>query len=123
MESIPISANKLLRSHWAVRGKEIDRWGCLIAATLSPHDRHALRKNAQKPSPALVTVNSVYLHRRKAFDPDNAVAALKTVLDGMVRANLLHDDTEKYVKVEIPKQLTQCGPGFILILTWTEKRG
>ena len=113
----------MLRSHWSVRKHEIEAWAFRIPATLDPSDRLMLRKNAQKPSPALVTVNSVYLHRRKAFDPDNAVAALKTVLDGMVRADLLHDDTEKYVKIEMPKQLTQCGPGFILILTWTEKRG
>lgn len=122
MNMMPLSANKALRTHWAVRKGEIAEWAKLIPAVLEPSDRLALRENAQKPSPAVLTVNSVYLHRRSAFDPDNAVAALKAPLDGMVRAGLLKNDTEKYVKVEMPKQLTNCGPGFILILTWTEKR-
>ena len=123
MDAIPMSANKTIRSHWKTRTLEVEKWATLISASLHPSDRLALRKNAQKSSPAIVMVNSVFLHRKGAFDPDNAVAALKLPLDGLVHAGLLRDDSEKYVKIEMPKQPTQCGPGFILILTWTEKRG
>ncbi len=120
MEEIPVAPNIIARGHWKMRKMEVDRWTLAVAAVLDPFERHALRKNARKEKPSIVRIFAILLHRRKAFDPDNAVGALKFIIDGMVRARLLHNDTNAHVKIEEPSQGERCGPGTILCLTWTE---
>ncbi len=116
----PDSPNVIARAHWSVRKLSVDMWVRAMTATLDPGERQALRKNAQKRNPSMVTVRSIFLHRRKMFDPDNAIGALKFVIDGMVRAGLLDNDTSARIEFEAPMQYENCGPGMILCLTWTE---
>lgn len=117
---IPIAPNVIARAHWGKRKAEVDRWTTTISALLDIGERSALRNNAQKKKPSVVTLFAVFIHRRKIFDPDNAVGALKYVIDGMVRAGLLRNDTEEFVKVGRPCQGGNICPAMVLIMTWTE---
>ena len=117
---LPIPRNTTERKHWGVRKREVDLWTEQVPASLEPGERHVLRRNAERTKPGIVVVNSVFCHQRKAYDPDNAVGALKYVIDGMVRARLLHNDTNEFVEIPKPAQWTQCGPGMVLCLSWTE---
>jgi hypothetical protein len=116
---IPLARNTTERKHWGVRKREVDLWTVQVPASLEPGERHVLRRNAERTPPGLITIRSVFLHRRKIYDPDGAVGALKYVLDGMVRARLLDDDTERNVSIIPPIQFQNCGPGMILCLSWT----
>lgn len=116
---IPLSPNKVSRAFWKVRADEVKLWAWEIGSLLNTSERQALRKNMAKPKPSLVTIRVLFFHRRKVFDPGNSVSALKFIIDGMVRAGLLEDDTDKHVEILTPLQWAGCGPATILSLTWS----
>ena len=56
-----------------------------------------LRKEAEKGSDARIEV-SIIGHRSRMLDSGNFTASCKDILDGLVHARLIPDDSPKYIK-------------------------
>jgi len=78
------------RQHWAVKAKHVKEW----------RDAALVLARAAKISPCRrIKVELHYEPRtEQRRDPDNLVASLKPLVDGLVDAGVVADDTEAYVE-------------------------
>ena len=112
----PPSLNVLLRMHYRERGKLIIRIRLEVWAQV--HDPKRIR-NANRQ----VTLTGTR-YGKKALDPDNLIGSLKPVLDALVWAEVLIDDTEQYIAIgKIRQEKLKKGEVARLELTidWKEK--
>ena len=89
VDGIPPSPNELRRAHWSLRADQAEQWR--TAAKLLALDK-INREGWTMPEHAaieLVAVCATDLRR----DPDNFVAACKPIIDGLVDAGVLPDDS------------------------------
>jgi hypothetical protein len=89
--SIPLrtpTANQLSGYHWRKRHRMKRDWQWLVVAAMGWAGVGKQRGRYD------VTIER---HAARALDPDNAVGGCKVVLDGMVAAGLLVDDSLAYV--------------------------
>lgn len=108
-DDLPQSNNRLLRMHWAERGRVLTRWANYSYA----HWYNAGQPRFTRP---MVTIRLYFPERRKR-DTDNFTAACKGILDGLTghawdddnseilhlnRVELLHD--AKHPRVELTIQ-------------------
>lgn len=82
------------RQHWALKAKHVKEWRDAA---------HVLAKHARIPSCRRVLVELHYLPRtNQRRDPDNLVASLKPLVDGLVDAGVVADDTADFVDRQWP---------------------
>ena len=82
------------RMHWAVKMKATKEWRD-AALVLARHHRI--------PACKRILVELHYLPRtNQRRDPDNLVASLKPLVDGLVDAGVVPDDTEQWVDRQWP---------------------
>lgn len=89
MVGIPPSPNELRRMHWAERGKEMKSWreGSYKTA-LDLVNRLHWKTLDRAWVEIVITCRE---HNRR--DPDNAIAAMKPLIDGLVDAGAIKDDS------------------------------
>lgn len=82
------------RQHWAVKHKHVKEWRDAA---------HVLARAARIPLCSRIRVELHYVPaQERRRDPDNLVACLKPLVDGLVDAGVVPDDTERYVERTFP---------------------
>lgn len=82
------------RDHWAVKAKKVKAWRDAA---------HLLARHSRVPACRRVRVELHYIPAtNQRRDPDNLVAAYKPLVDGLVDAGVVLDDTESYVERVFP---------------------
>jgi hypothetical protein len=89
IDDVPESLNKTLRMHWAARNRYNTKWYALVRQQYVP-----VRK---KPGKMDVVISQM---RKKLLDRDNLFGSCKPVVDGMVRAGILRDDSPAWLNLE-----------------------
>ena len=85
-----MTLNKYIRSHWAVRKKEVTTWRLLLR---SQHQAPELVEGKVK------LVIKVFRSRRQ--DPDNAVGSMKPLIDAINREGWLVDDDLAHLELHV----------------------
>lgn len=93
VRGLPPSPNSLRRQHWHQRSDEANVWKDTVLLEL-----HAQTDRRRVPM-SRVTIELVLVSSRKsvANDPDNFVAACKPLIDALVLARLISDDSFQVV--------------------------
>jgi Holliday junction resolvase RusA-like endonuclease len=95
MAGQPFSTNQRRRAHWSAQQRD----------TATFRDGFALQAKAQYSGPPLERVRvDVTLIRRKGqspLDPDNAMSRTKPVLDALVVARVVVDDSSAHVDIHV----------------------
>lgn len=86
----PLVANKAAKMHWGAVGRERTAWGdaaiqAARIAKLPPLDR------------VTIELTALYPMARSLPDSDGLAPTLKGIVDGLVRARYLVDDSSEYV--------------------------
>lgn len=91
------------RGHWAKRHREVKQWRELVAGLARAH---------RGPGPPWPRAR-VRITRRSAKEPDadNLVASMKPILDGLVVAGVIPDDSPKHVELEVVWEAAPPGSG------------
>lgn len=93
---VPPSPNKVLGKHWRTVAKEKEKW--------------ILWVRAKRPmiylKPVVKMRLSIILAHSRAYDHDNAFAAVKPVIDALKRWQLIFDDSPEYLDLEVVQ--TKC---------------
>ena len=77
------------KKHWSYYSKEKKRWTQMVRV-------EALSQQVPKVTEP-VWVQSVYYSKNRRADPDGIRIAAKYVLDGLVEAKILPDDSQKWI--------------------------
>lgn len=98
---IPIGPNGpkgLFRLHWAARRKDRDAWALEIQV--------AMRGVPKPPLFAATGFKHVTIHqvRRRKFDHDNLTASCKHILDALVSAGLIVDDSPGWIALKVTQE-------------------
>lgn len=102
----PLNLND--RRHWAAKAREVKQ---------VKEDTFALVKQARIPACQRVRVTMVYEPPdKRRRDADNLVATLKPVLDGLVLAKVIPDDTPEHVEWPRPLIDTPSKPSSLWVL-------
>ncbi len=97
------------KHRWAYR-KERDAWEVLLIAS---------RVNQQIPiaaSPRRVMFTRLYSGRKKLRDTGNVIGGMKLVVDAMVLAGLLVDDSPKFFEAYYRQVRIERGGGTVVLL-------
>lgn len=82
------------RKHWAVKMKDVKEWRDAA---------HVLARHFKVPPCRRIVVElHLYPKGERRRDPDNLVASLKPLIDGLVDAGVVADDTEAFVQRSFP---------------------
>lgn len=96
----PLSINEANRMHWAARRRRLQPWALATEAaykTATKKERAAVEGKRVKVS---VTLSFPRAGRR---DPHNYTSTVvKTIVDALVRAGLVPDDTPEWLETEEP---------------------
>jgi hypothetical protein len=84
LNTLPKSLNKKLAMHWAKRQKENKAWDMMIAC--------AVRDKLPK-KPLEKAVIHITRHNYRMLDYDSVVASCKPVVDALVTAGVIKDDS------------------------------
>jgi len=87
-----ISANKLLRMHWAKRAKIQKDYYSAIYVVI-PIYLHPPKQRKRK-----VIITS---YRKRLLDKDNLYAGTKPLVDALKKAGLIWDDSPKWINLEV----------------------
>jgi hypothetical protein len=88
INDLPKTINAIGRAHWAIKAKEAKKWINLVAAQI-------LSKGIGKQLPGAKITLTRYSSR--CPDSDGLVSSFKHVIDGIVRAGLLPDDSYRTI--------------------------
>lgn len=88
LEGLPKTPNALLRKHWAIVSKEHKRWHSYVwAATLD-----------SKPDTPFKRVDLTFVRMSSSRpDYDGLVGSFKPIIDGLVKARVIADDTPEVI--------------------------
>jgi Holliday junction resolvase RusA-like endonuclease len=96
----PLSINESNRLHWAVRRKRLKDWhnlAIIAYKNMKKEDKEELKKYKIKIKVILTFPKNA---RR---DPHNYIGTnVKAIIDGLIKAGLTEDDTQKYIEVIDP---------------------
>ncbi len=89
LKGLPKTVNQLGRKHWAIKVKHNNEWHLQILAELM--------KQGLPPHP--ITKAFVTLTRFSAVEPDydNLVNSFKCILDSLIKASVLADDSSRVI--------------------------
>ena len=92
----PNGPDGLLRLKWRGRRKYFKNWVLWIRAGVSFF-----------PEVAAVVRCRVRIHqvRRQKLDPDNLSASCKPILDALQKLNFIHDDSEKWIDLDVTQEI------------------
>jgi len=96
---IPPSYNEIMRMHYHKRNREVERWAALIAFF-----NNKKVKNFEK---AKVKLTYFFPDRRRR-DPDNYAG--KVIMDGLVNAGIIKDDSFNNVELELAGDVDKDNP-------------
>lgn len=86
-------AERAARTHWAVGAKlKKDATEAVMWSAVSQHI---------KPESGSVTVEVTFYEKDYRRDEDNVQSGVKYILDGLVQANILPNDTRRLVRLNI----------------------
>ena len=88
---VPRSANRLLRSCWQSVRRDRRSWSRHVSAVCGTRRRRPKRK---------IHV-AIIVYRQRRQDPDNAYASVKPLLDALVEAGWLADDSSEYLSLDV----------------------
>jgi crossover junction endodeoxyribonuclease RusA len=109
--TIPLSENEARGQHWAKVAERLDPWKTATWVTT----RNAITQNAvpwegSRPHQAITVQVSIPFRTNRRRDAHNYTGTIvKAVVDGLVKAGLVPDDTPEWVTVLDPV-LTVVGP-------------
>lgn len=110
----PPTQNQRRRQHWSRQSKSARVW---------KHAGAVLARAHRIPTLTAVTVEcwGRYPDRRSLPDPDGLAPGLKAVLDGIVQAGVIPDDTPAHVRgvTYLPAVIAPGPPGLIVRITET----
>ena len=92
-DRVPLTQNQMLRMHWAERRRDAKWWATWLRLKGRPQ---AMRRRCHV---------KIHVRRWNLQDPDNLAASVKHVLDGLVKADWLVDDSPKWVKLEVTEEM------------------
>ena len=97
---IPITNNRYLRMHWALRKQDSDSWWrwCHKQMGFGPFRSGPGKKLHQK------ACLEITVYRRRRQDPDNAVASVKPLVDAVKRLYWLVDDSDRWVTLIVQEK-------------------
>ena len=95
------SANTRERWHWRQQRREVTEWEYWFNSTMRPVIDRA-------KGPRLVTIHA--FRTRRCSDEANFVSGCKGMIDGLVRAGLLVDDSRSWVKFTYIEQVASKSP-------------
>ena len=96
---IPPSLNQILRMHYHKRNNEVERWAALVAFF-----NNKKPKNLEK---AKVRLTYFFPDKRRR-DPDNYAG--KVIMDGLVGAGIIKDDSFSNIILEIEGDVDKQNP-------------
>jgi len=107
----PKSLSPNARVHWAVKAKAVKAYRRIAAC------RTGIALGLLRPYWTHATTQVTFYHARKARrDPDNLLASLKPIFDGLVDAGLLADD-EYLTHLPVVKLIDSDNPRVVLTIT------
>lgn len=110
MPLLPKTPNRLKGSWWKYHAERVKWRNAVAAICKSP------------PEPVKVPCEVVITtHRARLLDPDNAVAAVKPILDALRRVGWLHDDREEYISLSVAQVKDLDKSNWRTIIQWVEK--
>jgi Holliday junction resolvase RusA-like endonuclease len=77
------------KRHWSYYSKEKKRWTEIVAQEAQAQGLYKMRLP--------VWVRTTYYLRTRRSDPDNVRVAIKYILDGLVQAGVLEDDSQRWI--------------------------
>lgn len=83
LDQLPESLNKKLRAHWGKKNRENKTWDMIISMNVSKRPKAPLSKAK------LIIIR----HSHRMLDFDGLVGSLKPVVDALVSAEILQDDS------------------------------
>lgn len=100
---IPVTNNRYLRMHWAVRKQENDSWWRWVhkQCGFGP-----FRTGPSKKGPRRAKVDIIVFRARRQ-DPDNAVASCKPLIDALKRCYWLVDDSSRWIDLQVSERLAK----------------
>lgn len=100
---VPVSANVLRRKyrHFAAYGRYRDGWKRTLWGLITGSDRAWLMANAAIGTRMRLEAS---LRHQRCFDSDNAVAAMKPVLDSLVSLKFLAGDDPKHLELHVSQE-------------------
>ena len=116
LPEIPVLPNLNRRTHWSVQAREkaqLREMACWLA------------RSAKVPAMEHITVGLIHIPRiERRRDPDNIVPVLKALVDGLVDAGVVSDDTAAFVTRTFPdiRPAQKIVPHARLVLTVHEGR-
>ena len=105
----PESLNKMLRTHWSKRARGRADWYWLLQVGTTPSQRIALKTAAQTQHRMKVRIKTFLRTRR--FDPDNLTAAVKPLLDSLVKLQFIRNDSPVWLDLKVEQDLASRNGG------------
>lgn len=97
----PMSMNEARGAHWRKVRDRVDPWRDATAWVAKQHRKRVHALIAEHGLPLVVRVTIPYTVNRRR-DSHNAAPVVKAVVDGLVTAGWVSDDSERYVEVADP---------------------
>ena len=91
LPAVPVTQNEYLRLHWAKRARVNKDWQHLVSLFFPKRESVVMTKAKMQ----------IEQHRHGLQDPDNRVAACKPLIDAIVRAGFLKDDSPNWLELDV----------------------
>jgi hypothetical protein len=85
------SLNRALRMHWSARKREQAAWDALVLQALS----------GSRPKMERARVEITRFYAKHALDKDGAYGAQKPVIDALVHAGIIPDDSPEHIELTV----------------------
>jgi hypothetical protein len=102
--TLPMSMNRLLRTHWAKRKRLAEEYGLLMLSAITKEDVRCLK--AWKDWGYRLRIEML-VHTPKLYDPDNLASLGKWPLDQMVNFGWLSGDSPKHLDFCISQEIAK----------------
>jgi crossover junction endodeoxyribonuclease RusA len=108
VNEFPPTLNALNNMHFMVRAKLKEKWETTVSNACRTHDTQPMGKIS-------ITLEFFFADKRRR-DPDNYAFSAKFLLDGLVKAGIITDDSfNEVVELRIVKSQTISKPAHILM--------
>ena len=95
---LPHSPNVVRNMHWAPRSRWTKGWkDASYWAAESALRSHKMYKGMRPVDNITI---SFEIHAIQSQDPDNMLASMKPIIDGIVQTGIIKDDTKEYISID-----------------------